>query len=96
MRGGCRADPESYAQAAWVLAHGVRELIHPPVPVTAPTLVMTCENDSGSTPAMTHAIAAEITGAQTLIVPRLQHLGLMEAPTAFSDPVTAFLAQTLL
>ena len=55
-----RVDLEGYAQTAWVLANGVRELIRPPQPVTAPTLVMTSENDSGSTPAMAHAIAAEI------------------------------------
>ena len=36
-----RADPESYAQAVWVLAHGVRELIRPEPPITVPTLVMT-------------------------------------------------------
>ena len=86
-----RVDPESYAQAAWVLAHGVRELIRPQPPVVAPTLVMTCENDSGSTPAMSHAIASEIDGAETRIVPHLQHLGLMENPSAFTAPVRAFL-----
>jgi len=86
-----RVDDESYAQAAWVLANGVRELIRPQPPVSAPALVMTCENDSGSTPAMSHAIAAEIAGAQTRIVPRLQHLGLMEEPAAFTTPIIEFL-----
>lgn len=84
-------DPESYAQAAWVLANGVRELIAPAKPINAPTLVMTCENDSGSTPKMSHDIAAEIPGAQILIIPNLQHLGLMEDPNAFTDPITNFL-----
>lgn len=90
-----QVDPEGYAQTAWVLAHGVRELIRPAQAITAPTLVMTCENDSGSTPAMSHAIAAEIPGAQTQIVPTLQHLGLMEDPKAFTDPTIAFLKRTL-
>jgi pimeloyl-ACP methyl ester carboxylesterase len=85
------ADPESYANAAWVLAHGVRELIAPDPPISTPTLVMTCEADSGSTPEMSRAIAAEIAGAQLHIVPRLKHLGLMEAPEAFADPIRAFL-----
>lgn len=85
------ADEESYAQCAWVLAHGVRELIAPAPPVVAPTLVMTAENDSGSTPAMSHAIAAEITGAETIIVPGLQHLGLIEDPDAFVGPTLDFL-----
>lgn len=82
-----RVDPESYAQAAWVLAHGVRELIDPSPPLSLATLVMTGEHDSGSTPAMAHAIAAEIPGAEAVIVPGLQHLGLLEAPDAFTAPV---------
>ena len=85
------AEPESYAQAAWVLANGVRELIAPTPAITKPTLVMTCENDSGSTPAMARAIAAEIPGAACQIVPDLQHLGLMEQPTLFTAPITDFL-----
>lgn len=88
-----QVDAEGYAQTAWVLANGVRELIAPKPPITAPALVMTCENDSGSTPQMARDIAAEIASAQTIIVPRLQHLGLMEDPAAFTAPLCAFLAQ---
>ena len=62
--------------------------------MTAPSLVITCENDSGSTPAMSHAIAAEITGAETEIIPHLQHLGLMEAPDVFIAPILDFLQRT--
>jgi len=83
--------PESYAQATWVLAHGVRELIAPEPPITLPTLVMTSENDTGSTPAMSHAIASEIAGAETIIVEGLQHLGLIEQPALFTQPIRAFL-----
>ncbi|NKB27952.1 MAG: alpha/beta fold hydrolase [Rhodobacteraceae bacterium] len=90
-----QVDPESYAQAAWVLANGVRELIAPDPAITAPTLVVTCENDSGSTPAMARQIAAEIPGAALAIVPALQHLGLMEAPRAFTAPTLEFLERTL-
>ena len=86
-----QVDAESYAQTAWVLAHGVRELTGRDGEITAPTLVMTCENDSGSTPAMSHDIAAEIPGAETIIVPRLKHLGLMEDPNAFTNPILNFL-----
>jgi pimeloyl-ACP methyl ester carboxylesterase len=89
-----RVDPKGYAQAAWVLANGVRELIRPDPPVVAPTLVMTCANDTGSTPAMAHAIAAEIAGAETVIVPVFQHLGLMEDPRAFTAPILDFLERT--
>lgn len=88
-------DPESYAGAAWVLANGVRELIQPDPPVMHTSLVITCENDSGSTPKMSHDIASEIEGAETLIVPYLQHLGLMEDPDAFTTPILDFLERTL-
>ncbi|MEJ8561595.1 alpha/beta fold hydrolase [Yoonia sp. GPGPB17] len=55
-----QVDAESYAQTAWVLANGVRELTGRDGDITAPTLVVTCENDSGSTPQMSHDIASEI------------------------------------
>lgn len=88
-------DPANYAAHRQVLAAGVTELIAPVPPIATPTLVMTCENDSGSTPSMSHAIAGEILGAETVIVPHLQHLGLIERPEQFSEPVRAFLARVL-
>lgn len=84
-------DPESYAQAAWVLANGVRELISPEPEISTQTLVITCENDTGSTPEMSVAIAAEITDSQIIIIPELKHLGLMEKPALFSASILKFL-----
>ena len=84
-------DPGNYTRHRQVLAQGVVELIRPQPPITAPTLVMTCEHDSGSTPAMAYAIASEIIGAETLIVPGLQHLGLIERPDLFIQPILQFL-----
>ncbi len=86
-----QVDAESYAQTAWVLAHGVRELTGRHGKITVPTQVITCENDSGSTPAMSHDIAAEIPGSSVAIIPSLQHLGLMEEPQAFLAPLHQFL-----
>lgn len=88
-------DPVIYAQCRQVLAKGVLELIRPDPPITRPTLVMTAENDSGSTPAMARAIAAEIPGAQTVIVPHLQHMGLVEQPALFTEPLLRFLDEVL-
>ncbi len=85
-------DETSYAHTSWVLADGVKELIKPTTPITARTLVMTCENDPGSTPAMSHDIAGEIAGAETIIVPELRHLGLMEQPQTFTDAILEFLS----
>lgn len=88
-------DHANYAAHRQVLAEGVGELIRPDPPITHSTLVMTCEHDSGSTPAMSHAIASEIAGAETVIVPGLQHLGLIEQPARFAGPVEDFLGRTL-
>ncbi len=74
---------------------GVVELIRPDPPIRHPTLVMTAENDSGSTPAMTRAIAAEIPGAETVIVPHRQHMALAEEPARFTGPLLRFLDQEL-
>lgn len=90
-----QVDPEGYAQTAWVLANGVRELITPEEKIEKPCLVLTCENDSGSTPQMSVDIGAEIDGSEVVIIPKLQHLGLMEEPDAFTDPVIKFLERNL-
>lgn len=88
-------EPEVYAQCRWVLANGVIEIIRPNPPLAHPTLIMTCENDTGSTPAMSHAIASEIAGSETIIVPNLQHLGLIEQPALFTKPVIGFLDRVI-
>ncbi len=88
-------DHGNYAAHRQVLAEGVRELIRPDPPIAQPALVMTCEHDSGSTPAMSWAIAKEMSEADVVIVPQLQHLGLIERPELFAEPVEAFLARVL-
>ena len=85
-------DPDTYTQCRRVLARGVTELVRPQPPIVAPTLVMTCEHDSGSTPAMTQAIVAEIPGARAVVLPGLQH---MEAPERFAPPLLGFLHEAL-
>lgn len=87
-------EPESYAQAAWVLANGVRELIAPETSINKPAIIITCENDSGSTPKMSSDICAEISGSELLAIPDLQHLGLMEKPELFTKPILDFLERT--
>ncbi len=85
-------DLHQYAAARWVLANGVTELIEPDPALTHPTLVMTCENDSGSTPVMSETICAEIRNSHLDIVADLQHLGLLEDPDRFTRSILDFLA----
>ena len=84
---------ESYALCRQVLAFGVIELIRPQPSITHPTLIITCEHDSGSTPAMSQAIASEISGAQVIIVPGLRHMGLTENPSFFIHALVEFLEE---
>lgn len=84
-------DADNYTHHRQVLASGVPELIRPDPPIEKPALVMTCENDTGSTPAMTQAIASEIPGAEVLVIPELQHLGILERPELFINPLLGFL-----
>ncbi|HKJ50302.1 MAG TPA: 3-oxoadipate enol-lactonase, partial [Gammaproteobacteria bacterium] len=84
-------DAEVYALCRQVLAFGVVELVRPQPAISLPTLVMTCEHDSGSTPQMSLAIASEIEGAQVVIVPQLQHMGLVENAPFFVNAIAEFL-----
>ncbi|QYX55980.1 alpha/beta fold hydrolase [Roseovarius sp. SCSIO 43702] len=86
-------DPQGYAAARRVLAEGVTELIRPVPRLRHPALVMTCEDDIGSTPAMSWAIAGEMDEADVVILPGLRHLGLVERPDLFLAPLRGFLSR---
>ena len=44
---------------------------------------------------MSHDIAAEIEDAETIIVPELRHMGLVEQPDLFTAPILEFLQKNL-
>ncbi len=80
-----------YPDIYQLLANGVEELIAPNPPIRCPALVMTGEEDYGNSPEMTHAIAAEIPGAETVILPGLRHMAMMESPAVFNGKLLPFL-----
>jgi pimeloyl-ACP methyl ester carboxylesterase len=84
---------EIYAPIYQVLVDGVAELVAPNPPITAPTLVMTGQEDHGNSPAMSRAIAAEIPGAELVILPGLRHMALAEAPDIFNAKLLSFMAR---
>ncbi len=90
-----QSNPDAYNACYQVLAHGVSELVKPQPQITHPSLVITCQYDSGSTPDMSHAIANEIVGAQVAIVPALKHLGLIEQPKIFTGLMLSYLYKLL-
>lgn len=88
-------DPKVYPKLYRILAHGIDEIVAPSPPITAPTLVITGDQDYGNGPEMSAAIAAEIPGARPLILKGLRHMALAEDPGAVNRPVLDFLAEVL-
>lgn len=82
---------EVYHRIYAVLAEGIDEITAPEPPLTCPALVITGDEDYGNGPEMTHAIAAEIPGAEALILQGLRHMALAEAPEAINAPIRQFL-----
>jgi pimeloyl-ACP methyl ester carboxylesterase len=84
-------DKAVYHTIYQVLVDGVDELVAPDPPITCPTLVMTAEEDTGQTPAMARAIAAEIPGAHTVIVPAMRHMSIVEGADIYNRALLALL-----
>ena len=82
---------ETYHRIYRVLADGIDEIVAPVPPISCPALVITGDEDHGNGPEMSHAIAAEIPGAETVILPGLRHMALAEDPDAVNLPVRQFL-----
>jgi pimeloyl-ACP methyl ester carboxylesterase len=89
-------NPATYPLFYDVLASGIEEIVAPHPPLSCPTLVITGDEDHGNGPEMAHAIAAEIAGAQTMILHGLRHMALMEAPERTNAPLSAFLKKVLI
>lgn len=75
-----------------VLAEGVGELVSPSAPISVPALIMTADEDFGNSPQMSEAIAREIPGSHLVILPRLRHMAMAEAPELFNSHLREFLA----
>lgn len=88
-------DPAIYPTIYRVLADGIDEITDPATRLTIPALVLTADEDFGNGPEMTEAIASEIEGGTSLILPGLRHMALAEDPDAVNRPVRAFLDRVL-
>lgn len=60
--------------------------------VTAPSLVLTGENDGGCNPRLNKGIAARLPNAELVILPRVKHSILVEAPQEVSAHLIRFMA----
>ncbi|RKF16798.1 alpha/beta fold hydrolase [Roseovarius spongiae] len=88
-------DRDVYPRLYRVLATGIDEIVAPSPPIAAPTLVITGDEDYGNGPEMSQAIAAEIEGAELLILRGLRHMALAEDPDAINAPLADFLSRCL-
>ncbi len=86
-------NPSTYPQFYRILADGIDEIVAPRPPITCPTLVMTADQDFGNGPEMARAIAAEIVGAETVVLPGLRHMALMEDPQSTNAALLSFLGR---
>ena len=84
-----RCDPAGYVAAC----HAVRAVdwLDRLPSIRVPTLVIAGARDVGATPAMAHAIAERIPGAQLRVFDDASHLSVAEVPAAFSAAVHGFL-----
>lgn len=59
--------------------------------ITAPALAVTGAEDPGSTPAMTHRLAAAIPGCRAEVLPHTRHMLPLERPEALAAAVTTLI-----
>ena len=84
-------DANIYPEIYRVLAYGDQALAGTISTIQAPTLVLTCSDDSGSPPAMVARMARAMPHAELAIVAGLKHMGLMEDPPAINNILMPFL-----
>jgi (E)-2-((N-methylformamido)methylene)succinate hydrolase len=85
-------DVESYLEAYRVF--GESELVDELHRIPHETLVLTGENDSGSNPRMARTMKDRIANAELVILPRLKHSLLIEAPDVLARQLRNFLQST--
>ena len=86
-------DRNGFLSAYRVFATADQELAGRLGEISCPTLVMTGARDSGSTPAMSRALAAEIPGAELEILEGLAHLALVEDAGKVAESILTFLSK---
>lgn len=62
--------------------------------ITVPALAVTGEDDPGSTPEMTHRLAAALPDCRAAIVPGARHMLPVERPAEFAETLTGFIEES--
>ncbi|MEU0137652.1 alpha/beta fold hydrolase [Streptomyces sp. NPDC006296] len=61
--------------------------------ITVPSLALTGQDDPGSTPGMTHRLAAALPSCRALVVPGARHMLPVERPEEFAGALTTFIGE---
>ena len=89
-------DLVAYSTAYQIFVEADREIGAALKQVRCPTLVMTGELDTGSTPELAYRMAADLCDAQVVILPGLRHLAPLEDPPQVNRVLLEFLGTDLL
>jgi (E)-2-((N-methylformamido)methylene)succinate hydrolase len=87
-------DPTSYLACYTVFAVGDQEVGPLLADITAPTLAITGSDDPGSTPDMSHRLAAAIPDAHAVVVEGARHLLPLERPGELAAALTKHFERT--
>jgi (E)-2-((N-methylformamido)methylene)succinate hydrolase len=84
-------DPASFLRCYRVFATGDAEVGPDLGRISAPALAITGQDDPGSTPEMTHRLAAAIPGCRAEVVPHTRHMLPLERPDALAAAITTLI-----
>lgn len=84
-------DADSFLRCYRIFATGDAEIGPSLGAIKAPALAITGQDDPGSTPEMTHRLAAAIPGCRAEIVPHTRHMLPLESPDALAAAITTLI-----
>jgi (E)-2-((N-methylformamido)methylene)succinate hydrolase len=86
-------DPRSFVNCYRVFATADAEIADRLGEIRVPALAVTGERDPGSTPEMTHRLAAAIPDCEAVVVPGARHMLPVQDPRALVDHLSTFLGR---
>ncbi|MBA4863838.1 alpha/beta fold hydrolase [Streptomyces sp. PSKA54] len=86
-------DVGSFLNCYRVFASADADLAPDLAAIAVRALAVTGEHDPGSTPEMTHRLAAALPDCRAVVIPRARHMLPVERPEAFVDSLTTFIGE---
>lgn len=89
-------NPSSYLAAYRLFATADQELWLELQRITQPTLIITGEDDIGSSPQMAMEMHGEINGSEVVIIPKMKHMLPVENAEAVNEIIKAFIKKQMI